>query len=449
MNSYSRADEDTIYAPATAAGRGAIAIIRISGPGTRAIFQFLVGGVPVPRRASLRSLKARDGEVLDRALALWFPGPGSYTGEDMAELHLHAGPAVIEGVADALAALGARPAEPGEFTQRAFFNGRMDLLEAEAIGDLVEAESASQRRQALRQMDGALGAIYAAWAARLLSVVAQQEALIDFPDEDLPPDVEAALVGEIAALREEIAAHLADGHRGERVRDGLSVVIAGPPNAGKSSLINALVGREVAITSPMAGTTRDALDARLVLGGVLMTLTDTAGLRASADPVEVEGVRRARDRVARADLVLALTEATGTFVEPGEDSKPGQTGLETNGVAPLFRIVSKIDLGGAVPPGSIGISVRTGEGLDRLRRELAAWAEEVAAAAGPPPLTRTRHRVALERAFRCLEAAFVLSEPELRGEELRAALRALGTITGEVGVEEVLGAIFSSFCIGK
>ena len=310
--------DDTIFAIASGAGRAAIAVMRISGADSAAMLRALGGRLPPPRRASLRRLRDAAGEALDQALVLWLPGPASYTGEDLVELHLHGGRAVIAGVADALVALGARPAEPGEFTRRAFLNGRMDLIEAEAVGDLVEAETSAQRAQALRQLDGALGGIYRDWAERLRVLLAQQEALIDFPDEDLPPETEALALAELAALAGEIGDHLDDGRRGERLREGLVFAVTGPPNVGKSSLVNALAERDVAIVSATPGTTRDALEARVVLGGVPVTLVDTAGLRDAQDAIEAEGVRRARARAATADLVIVV----GAAGEGDADTSP-------------------------------------------------------------------------------------------------------------------------------
>jgi tRNA modification GTPase len=428
--------DDTIFALASGSARAAVALMRLSGPATRAVLMRLSGGaVPEPRRASLRRLRSGTGETLDRGLVLWLPGPGSYTGEDSAELHLHGGRAVIEAVAAALVDLGARPAEPGEFTRRAFLNGRLDLVEAEAVHDLVSAETEAQRRQALRQMEGALGRLYHGWADRLRQALAQQEALIDFPDEDLPPEVEAALLGSLRAVRQEIAAHLDDAGRGEKLREGLFFAIAGAPNVGKSTLINALAGREVAIVSDRPGTTRDALECRVVLGGVPVTLVDTAGLRDTEDAIEAEGVRRARARAADADLVLAVVEA-GT---------PLPAGL-LSGAMP---IASKADLGGAAPAGALAVSARTGLGMDTLRDRLAEAARRMTQAAGPPPLTRARHRAALKEAVAALADAERADLPELRGEDLRWAVRAIGRITGHVGVEDVLDTIFSTFCIGK
>jgi len=370
-------------------------------------------------------------------MVLWMPGPDSYTGEDSAELYLHGGRAVLDGVADALVSLGLRPADPGEFTRRAFLNGRMDLIEAEAVHDLVASETAEQRRQALRQLDGALGALYRGWVDRLRAVLAHQEALIDFPEEDLPDDVEAGIGGELDALAGEIAIHLADDRRGERLREGLTFAIVGPPNVGKSSLINALAERDVAIVSPLPGTTRDTLETRLVLGGVPVTLVDTAGLREAADAIEAEGVRRARACAAEADLVVAVIEAGITDQ------------IEAHANTRVLRIANKIDLGGSVPCGAIGLSALTGEGLGALRRHLAEEARALIENGGSPPLTRARHRAALEEAASVLAEARMADWPELRAESLRLALRALGRVTGEVATEEILDLIFGQFCIGK
>ncbi len=435
--------EDTIFALASGGGRAAVAVLRISGAGSGALLDALCGRRPPPRRASLRRIRDGGGETLDRALVLWLPGPGTYTGEDGAELHLHGGPAVIEAVADALVRAGARPAEAGEFTRRAFLNGRMDLTAAEAVADLVEAESAEQRRQALRQMEGALGALYEDWSQRLLRVLAQQEALIDFPDEDLPSDVAAALNAEMAALAAEIGMHLNDDRRGERTREGLRIAIAGPPNVGKSSLINRLFARDIAIVSDLPGTTRDALEARLVLGGMVMTMIDTAGLRETEDRIEAEGVRRARARAAEADIVLAVHDARAP-------EEAAAVGSNAPGTGVVIRVANKVDL---TPErdteGAIGVSALTGHGLDRLRDALIVAGRDLTVRAGPPPLTRARHRAALAAALAALTGAMAEPSEELRAEELRVTLRMIGRVTGRWGVEEILGEIFSRFCIGK
>ena len=435
--------EDTIFAIASGAGRAAVAVMRLSGPRSGPALAALCGRLPPPRRAALRAIRAADGEALDHGLVLWLPGPRTHTGEDCAELHLHGSPAVYAAVAEALVALGARPAAAGEFSRRAFLNGRMDLLEAEAVADLVEADTAAQRRQALRQMEGALGELYRGWSERLRALLADQEALIDFPDEDLPEAVDRHLLREVAALRAEIAAHLDDGGRGERLRDGLVIAVTGPPNVGKSSLINALAGRDVAIVSPVPGTTRDPVEARLDLDGIPVTLVDTAGLRDTDDPVEAEGVRRARARAGAADLVLAVSEPG---MGPAEDALGD--GVPGDGAAGRLAVVNKIDLA-LPPPGALGVSARTGAGLAVLREHLAAAARELLAAAGPPPLTRARHRAELTDAAAALAELPDAALPELRAEHLRQAMRHLGRITGAVDVEDILDSIFSRFCIGK
>lgn len=427
------ADGDTIFAVASGAGRAAVTLLRLSGPQAGAMLDQLCRR-PAPRLAALRALRA-GGEVLDRALVLWLPGPGSYTGEDCAELHLHGGRAVLSAVSEALVRLGARPAEAGEFTRRAFLNGRMDLVEAEAVADLIDAETTAQRRQALRQMEGELGDVLHGWAGRLIRLLAQQEALIDFPDEDLPPEVEAALLAEIAALIGEISALLQDERRGERLREGLVFAVVGPPNAGKSTLVNALATREVAIVSATPGTTRDVLEVRLDLGGVPVTLLDTAGLRDTSDEIEAEGVRRALARMAEADLVLVVAESgEGAFAEVGDLAK--------------LQIRTKSDQGGTSLD-ALHVSARTGVGMDQLRDRLAQAAQDMTQAAGPPPLTRARHRAALAEAVARLQTAGDAALAELRGEDLRLALRAIGRVTGAVGVEDILDSVFRQFCIGK
>jgi tRNA modification GTPase len=440
--------DDTIFAVASGAGRAAIAVMRLSGPDCARVLRALSGRLPAPRHASLRWLREPGGEVLDQALVLWFPGPSSYTGENCAELHLHGGRAVIAGVADALVTLGARPAEPGEFTKRAFLNGRMDLVEAEAVADVVEAETAAQRAQALRQLDGALGDIYRGWAERLRGLLAEQEALIDFPDEDLPQETETQALGTLAVLRRDLAAHLDDRRRGEKLREGLVFAITGPPNVGKSSLMNALAERDVAIVSEIAGTTRDAVETRIVLGGVPVTLVDTAGLREARDPIEAEGVRRAQARAAAADLVMVVEEAAPPGLSHSACFRGSREGAGEGRVRAL-HVINKIDLGGTVPPQAIGVSARTGAGLDTLRDLLAGEARALTDASGPPALTHARHRSALQEAALHLARASDAALAELRAEDLRLAMRALGRITGQVGVEDLLDTIFARFCIGK
>ena len=433
---------DTIFAVASGAGQAALAVMRVSGPASRRILASLCGSVPAPRRASFRRLRNPEGSELDQSIVVWLPGPGSYTGEDSAELTLHGGRSVLTGVADALVTLGARPAEAGEFTRRAFLNGRMDLTAAEAVHDLIAAETEAQRRQALRQLDGALGTLYGGWAERLRLLLAQQEALIDFPDENLPPEVEDQIAEELDTLGREVAAHLDDNRRGERLREGLVFAITGAPNVGKSSLINALAERDVAIVSPTPGTTRDALETRVVFGGVPVTLVDTAGLRDAGDEIEAEGVRRARERAAAADLVIVVVEVGAVATPPPPAPLP-------QGEGEIVVVANKIDLGGAVPAGAIAVSALTGRGVPELRARLAAAAQSLTEGAGPPPLTQARHRAALQEAAARLIDARCADLPELRAEDLRLALRALGRITGSVGIEDILDTLFARFCIGK
>jgi tRNA modification GTPase len=432
----------------TAVGRSAITALRLSGPLTRPTIEALCGGCPSPRHASLRPLRGSRGELLDQAIVIWLPAPTTYTGEDVAELHLHGGRAVLEGVAEALLDLGLRLAEPGEFSRRAFLNGRMDLVQAEAVSDLVAAETAGQRRQALRQMEGALGRLYEDWAERLTKVLAHQEALIDFPDEDLPATVEAALAAEIAAISDAVEAHLADDARGEKMRQGLVYVVQGPPNVGKSTLVNALTGRDVAIVSPYAGTTRDTLEVQLVLGDVPVTLIDTAGLRETADPVEAEGVRRARARAAQADLILRLVSADSPAEDTVSDHPGGASGA-TDGAPEQLVIGTKSDLAQGVISVDLAVSARSGEGMRALRDRLTDFASKATAQIGPPPLTRQRHRTLLGDTQTHLGAAVMECEPELRAEALRLAVAALGGITGKIGVEALLDRVFGDFCIGK
>jgi tRNA modification GTPase len=437
---------DTIFAKATGAGQAALAVLRLSGPASAAVLTRLAGRLPAPRRASLRRLRAPgDGEILDRALVLWFPGPASYSGEDMAELHLHGGAAVVAGVTEALVALGCRPAEPGEFTRRAFLHGRLDLTQAEGIADLIAAETAGQRRQALRQAEGALATLYSGWTDRAARALAHQEAAIEFEMDDLPSDLGPRAAAEARALAAEIARHLDDGGRGERLREGLSIAILGAPNAGKSSLLNALVGRDAAIVSALPGTTRDVIECRLDLGGVPAVLADTAGLRSTGDAIEREGVRRARARGQEADLLLAVFAA---------DAEPDADTLALLAARPDALVVaSKCDL--APPPGRLGgrqalaTSVRTGAGMAALRAALAEAAGRVAGLADAPLLTRARHRAALTAAVERLCEGATAPLPELAAEGYRGAVRALGEVTGRVGVEQLLDIVFADFCIGK
>jgi tRNA modification GTPase len=482
---------ETLFALASAPGRAAIAVWRLSGPGTAEGIRLLTGKAPpTPRRASLRRLiDPMTGEALDQALVIWFPGPTSFTGEDAAEVHSHGGRAVAEAIGAALARLpGFRHAEPGEFSRRAFHNGKLDLTEAEAIADLAAAETEAQRRQALAQAGGALSGLYDSWRAELIRLRAHLEADIEFPDEDIGDPV-AQMSGQLGALRDSIAEHLADARRGERLRDGLAIAVVGAPNAGKSSLVNALARRDVAIVSPEAGTTRDAIEVHLDLGGYPVILIDTAGLREAPGLVESEGIRRARARAGAADLVLALFAAN---VEPDAEtlrllderavvvrSKADLTLLD-NSASPLEGEVgpegrvggdgatspaergrrhhpqpagqSAVDFplkGGGEEFDAVAISVATGLGLDTLLQTLTARVAALLADRGLPPPTRARHREALTRCLAALDAAQAAELPELAAEDLRRAADELGRITGRIDIEDMLDAIFRDFCIGK
>jgi len=443
----------TIYAlgtpTPTRAHPGALAVVRVSGPRAGDVVERLTRKpLPTPRRMALRTLAdPSTGEAFDKGLVVWFAAPDTETGEPMAELHLHGGRAVVGAALDALAHLDfCRLAEPGEFTRRAFEHGKLDLTEAEGIADLVAAETAAQRRQALQQMGGALHRLYEDWRGRGLRALAHLEAAIDFPDEDLPEGLAEEVRVVIAGLRDEIVTHLED-RRGERLRDGLSIAIIGPPNAGKSSLLNLLARREAAIVSETAGTTRDVIEVHLDLGGWPVVLADTAGLRDSEDAIEQEGVRRARARAAAADLRVLVLDASG-------DWRPHMQAItrSTENWTPARDVVvaNKADLVAVYDPRVVALSTRDGTGLPRLltRLEQAAQAA-MEEGAGAPPLTRARHREALLDCQASLERALRAPEVALAAEDLRLALRAIGRITGAVRLDELLDVIFRDFCIGK
>lgn len=441
-------DMDTIFALSTPPGRSGVAVVRVSGPRARAVLEELAPPLPEPRYAALRTIRACDGEVIDRALVLWFAAPATETGEDMAEFQLHGSRAVIAGLLETLAARrGLRPAEPGEFARRAFDNGKLDLTAVEGLADLVEAETAAQRRQALRQLSGGLGERFEDWRRRLIVTLALVEAGLDFADEaDVPAGVWRQAEPEIAALADEMAAQLKDGRRGERIREGATIVVAGPPNAGKSSLLNALARRDVAIVSEVPGTTRDVIEVRLDLAGMAVTAVDTAGLREAGDAIEAEGVRRAEARIAEADLVLWVTDATAQ-----EPAKP-----TVREGAVLWQVRNKSDLVAGSPVASraddFAISALTGEGLEGLLDALAAYFREQYEMGADPVITRERHRrelIAAEAALRRAGCADYAGSPDLVAEELRQAATALGRVVGRIDVEDLLDVIFREFCIGK
>lgn len=432
-------DTDTIFAPASGFGRAAVNVIRLSGPGTRSVLQGIAGGVPEPRRMSLRKLiDPHTTAILDHALVVYFPAPNSFTGEDQAELQIHGGLAVRQAVLGVLADhRGCRPAEAGEFTRRAFLNGRMDLSEVEGLADLIDAETENQRRQALRQLEGGLGKLAEAWRESLIKAQALLEAALDFADEgDVPDTLEAQAREIVSQIALDIGKHLAQAGRGERLREGYHVVLAGPPNAGKSTLLNALARRDVAIVSPIAGTTRDVIEVRCDLAGLPVVFADTAGIRETADLVEVEGVQRAQGRIRSADLVIWLDPADEPVAPPGN-------------LGARLHILTKCDLG--FPSRSqfdLAISVKTGEGIATLL-DLIRKRAESALGGGDAVITRERHRVALTDAVSAISRGLEQAETELLAEDIRLAARAVGRISGRVDVEDVLDRLFSAFCIGK
>ncbi|MBN3280051.1 GTPB3 GTPase, partial [Polyodon spathula] len=466
----------TIFALSSGHGKCGVAVIRVSGPASASALRSLAGMthlLPAPRTAVLHSLlDPGTGEPLDRGLVLWFPGPHSFTGEDCAEFHVHGGPAVISGVLQALGSLpGLRPAEAGEFTRRAFQAGKLDLTEVEGLGDLIHAETEAQRRQALRQMAGDLGRLYQGWSQALTRNLAHMEAFIDFSeDENIEEGVLNQVDVSVEQLREELEAHLRDGRRGERLRNGVQVVIAGETNAGKSSLLNTICQRPAAIVSPVAGTTRDVVEAPLDIGGFPVLLSDTAGLRDTQDSVEREGVRRARERVEQADLTVAMLDVA-EFPEDltrlpqflpeylkkvlGDSQRPcllvlNKTDLLSGEQLDSLRGVLAWATG--LPPICL-LSCTTGDGLEHFLGVLQKQVESMCGnpLVGAPSLTQARHRVHL---VRCVEALAQYQhyrelDLALAAEGLRLGLTSLGRITGRVGAEQILDLVFKDFCIGK
>lgn len=444
---------DTIFAPATAPGRAGVAVIRVSGPKAGKALSRLGGQEPESRKLTrVKILDPATEDVLDDALVAWFPSPHSFTGEDVLELHVHGGRAVLDGVLGALNSIGGlRPAEPGEFTRRAFEAGKLDLTQAEALADLVDADTRAQARQALKQMGGALKSRYEDWRVRLIQSLAHLEAVIDFPDEGLPEETAKVLWDSVAALDAEIVDHLADDGRGERLRDGVHVAIVGPPNAGKSSLLNMLAKRDAAIVSETAGTTRDVIDVHLDLGGYPVMIADTAGLRDTDDAIEDEGVRRARQRADQADLVIALFDgAVYPQRDPTTEALIDEHTLVVINKADLLDQAREQELN--VEDGwsaTYFVSVKTGFGLDHLISEVTERVGKLCDGGTDAPLTRARHRAALTECRDAIARAQQITLPELAAEDLRLAMRALGRITGHVDVEDLLDVIFSDFCIGK
>lgn len=434
-------NDQTIFALATGLLPSAIAIVRVSGTRAGEVLSTLVGEMPSPRMARYAVIRDRAGAPIDEAVVLWFPAPASATGEDIAELHIHGSRAVLAALTVALSSFeDVRPAEPGEFTRRAFENGKLDLTEAEGLDDLIHADTEMQRRQAMRQLGGLLGDRARQWRAQIIEAAALIEAGIDFSDEgDVQGDLMAPALRMIAQLHAEISDVLAQQSRGERLRDGLVVAIAGPPNVGKSTLLNKLARREVAIVSPYAGTTRDVIEVHLDLGGYPVTMIDTAGIRDSDDPVEQEGIRRAQARAADADLVLWLDDGRDEAAAPPDGT--------------IWRVRTKADLAGCDPSehtARFSISAETGEGIRPLIAAVQQFAGDYFSATEASLITRQRHRDLLHDAAVMLQCSMKPGlEPELVAEELRLAARTLGRLLGRVDVEDVLGEIFGRFCIGK
>lgn len=451
-------ETDTIFALSSGTGTAGVAVIRLSGLSSKPVLSHMTGGnVPVARKAALRTLKDPEtSAVLDQALVLVFDAPASFTGEDVVELHLHGGRAVVEGVLATLQAVeGLRLAEPGEFSRRAFENNKLDLTEAEGLNDLIHAQTAAQRDQALRQMDGELRNLYDGWRGELLAHYAHLEADIDFPDEDLPDGVSGAVLPKILSLKENIAQHIVDGQRGRMLRNGFRLTVLGEPNAGKSTLVNALAKSDVAIVSDEAGTTRDVIEVQLDLDGFPVRLIDTAGLREGESNVEQEGVRRAIARAEEADLKLVMVRADEWPVIPDamkkwldQDALLVISQTDRMDDKAMFHVKHVEDFGvvGAVP-----ISVKTGTGMEDLFSAIARIVSDRMALTDAPVLTRMRHQKALEDTIAHLDRfeANAGQDAVLAAEDVRMAVRAIGKITGRVGVEDMLDIVFSDFCIGK
>ncbi len=450
------ANRPTIFALATPPGKSGLAVMRVSGTKAGAILYALTRGKPCQERmATLCNLyEKNENKPFDQALVLWFKGPASFTGEDVFELHLHGGPAIIDVASEALLSLGAEPAGPGAFTRRAFENAKLDLVQAEAVADLIDAQTRGQLEQAQRQLRGDLGALYGMWREDLTMIRAQVEACIDFPEEDdVMEDALAMLGPKVSGLMAQIDAHLQDHHRGERVREGLRIALIGKVNAGKSTLMNRLAGEEAAIVSDEPGTTRDVVRIRFDLGGFLVELSDTAGLRISDQSIEIEGIKRARRAAKDADIRILVIDAAANQTVDDEAWLLLRDGdmvvYNKSDISETQALSVNTDLSVSV---SVHIlSAREGKGVDEFLKALEARVVSLLGAQESPSLTRARHRLALKDTKRALALCVdrLQNSPELAGEHLREAAAALGQITGEAGTEEVLGKIFSAFCIGK
>lgn len=435
---------DTIYALSSGAGKGGVAVIRVSGKEVKTICRLMAGlENPKSRYAYFRPLKGQDGQTIDHALVLFFEGPNSFTGEDVVEFQVHGGQSVITAVYEALSSFeNVRPAEAGEFSRRAVVYGKMDLTQAEGIMDLVDAQTEQQRRQALTQTEGKLGQLYESWRTMLVRNMAYLEAFIDFPEEEIPPEKMAVIDEQTSQLIAEIEQHLNDNERGQRLREGFQIALIGVPNVGKSSLMNALTHKDIAIVSQIAGTTRDVVEAHLDVAGFPVILADTAGLREEAGEIESEGIRRAVRKAEKSDLILYVQDMVHY-----PEIEPLPEALEH---IPTYIVWNKQDMyPSTTVQGGYAVSAKTGAGIHTLWSDITNYLKETFAPRGNGAITRERYRVALTACVKSLRSAMVAEELELKAEDLRLAARALGRITGRIETDELLDVIFRDFCIGK
>ena len=445
---------DTVFALATAPGRAAIAVMRVSGPATGDIVTQVCGPLPRARRATLRTFRDAAGRVIDRGLILWFPGPGSYTGEDCAEFHIHGGPVLIDELTRTLAQHGLRLAAPGEFSRRAFDNGRLELDQVEAVADLIDAETSAQARQALGQLQGAIGRRFRLWREELIGILSDLEGAIDFPDEELPPDLAGRAAGALTVLRQSLAGAAVDATRGRRIRDGYKVAIIGAPNAGKSSLFNYLLGRDAAIVTPVAGSTRDVIEAPLDLDGYRVLLADMAGIRDANEMVELEGVRRARQWSAEADLRIWVVDGSSNDEQwrvAADLVSAGDLCVLNKSDLPAAAAAAAAGAAAAALSASVHSAQLVGVADETIRSLVTSRVLADLAGGEFPAATRARHAALIAAAQEDLSRALGVfcEQPELAAEDVRNAAKSLEGITGRIGSEDVLASIFSRFCIGK